>query len=204
MPRPPRHDIIIPGGTYHVYARGNDRMTLFREPEDYGFYLAALADLMTPHGVVLFHYVLMPNHVHLLLRPDGPTPFSGFMQTLQTRYVKRFCKKYRSVGHVWQGRFKNRTIDNNAYLFACGNYIELNPVRAGFVADPADWPYSSYHAYAHGKPDGLVTLDPLYASLGRTDSERQVAYRRLISQTRRTSDPVVPGTKVSGTCRPTD
>ncbi len=195
MPRPIRREAIAPEGVYHVYARGNDRMTLFRELGDYNAYLKTLVDLTTSFDVVLFHYVLMPNHIHLLLRPGTAAELSRFMQTTQIRFAKYFCKKYRFVGHVWQGRFKHRAIENDAYLFACGNYIELNPVRAGLVADPADWPHSSFHAYGHGKPDSLIKIDPLYASLGKTDPERQAEYRRLITQTRMTSDPKVSGTQ---------
>lgn len=194
MPRPIRRDTIEQGGTYHVYARGNDRMTLFRSNEDYLFYLNALNALATPHGVVLFHYALMPNHVHLLLRPDGAHGLSQFMKTLQIRFAKHFCRKYRFVGHVWQGRFKHRAIGTDSYLFACGNYIEMNPVRAQLVTDPIEWPYSSYRAYAYGYPDTLVEKDPMYSHLGHTPAERQANYRMLVAQTRATSDPAVSGT----------
>jgi len=172
------------GGTYHVYSRGNDGMSLFLGPEDYRAYLAILKELATPNGVVLFHYALMPNHIHLLLRPRGSAELSAYMRGVQYRFTKHFSRKTGFQGHVWQGRFKHRDIDTDAYLFACGNYIEMNPVRAGLVRDPADWPYTSYHVYAHGRQDDLVTLDPFYPSLGSDPTARQSVYRRLITQTR--------------------
>jgi len=163
-------------------------MTLFKGSEDYRSYLADIAELKTPHGVLLYHYALMPNHIHLLLRilEDGLSPF---MKNLQCRFAKRFCRNNAFAGHVWQGRFKSKLIDNDEYLLTCGNYIEMNPVRSGLADDPIDWPYSSYNFYAYGGPDQLVDANPLYRSLGSNAAQRQKAYRQSIRET----------TSVSGT-----
>ena len=179
MPRPPRRDIVAPDSIFHVYARGNDRMTLFKRPEDYRSYLADIAELKTPHGVLLYHYVLMPNHIHLVLR-ILEAGLSDFMQSLQNRFAKRFCRDNGFAGHVWQGRFKSKPIDNDGYLLACGNYVEMNPVRSGLVGDPEQWPHSSCRFYTHGRPDKLVDMDPLYPTLARTAAQRQKAYRQFI------------------------
>lgn len=192
MARPVRRDSIIEGGIYHVYARGNDGMALFRDKGDYRHYLDAVGELRAAHGVSVHHFALMPNHVHFLITA-GPD-LSLFMQTTQTRFAKYFCKKYTFKGHVWQGRFKTKPIETDSYLFACGNYIEMNPVRANLVLSPSDWPHSSYSYYAHGTPSTLIKEDPFYAELGTSADERRTAYRRLVAQTRM-SVPLVSGTQ---------
>lgn len=135
-------------------------------------------------GVSLSHYVLMPNHIHLLARA-GHQGLSRFMMLVQSSYAKHYRKKYGNVGHVWQGRFKNTHVMDDPYLIACGSYIELNPVRAGLINHPEDWLHSSYRTYAYGEADSLIDLDPVYQGLSSTPKERQEIYRRLIRQTRR-------------------
>lgn len=131
----------------------------------------------------LCHYTLMPNHVHMIIKPNRPS-LAGFMKSLQGRYAVYYCKKYHTAGSIWQGHPKALLIDNDAYLVACGNYIEMNPVRAGLVSDPRDWPYSSYRHYAYGEMDDLIDDDPLYSILGKNSDERQRRYRLMIGKTR--------------------
>lgn len=183
MPRPSRQDIIRPGGVYHVIVRGNNKQVVFRDQDDYRRYQAFFLEAKSRHGALLFHFVLMPNHVHLLMAA-GEDGLSMLMQSVQNSYAKYFCRKYEFVGHVWQGRFKSFPIETDAYLFACGNYIELNPVRAGLCARPGDWRHTSYHSYAIGKNHPLVDLDPFYETLANTQAGRQERYRALITQTR--------------------
>lgn len=159
-------------------------MTVFRDADDYAAYLRLLEIGLKQYGIDLFHYVLMPNHFHLLLRPSVSN-LSVCMHYVQLSYAKRFCRKYRRVGHVWQGRYKSYLIVNDPYLFACGNYIEMNPVRAKLVEAPDRWHFSSYRHYAFGKKNQLVTADPFYQTLGSTDAERQREYRKNIARTRR-------------------
>lgn len=186
MPIPPRRDVISPGLCYHVYSRGNDGRTLFLEPADYSYYLSLVCKHFAACDIDLFHYALMPNHVHLLLRPNSPMPaFSNAMMNIQRSYAQYFAKNHGLKGHLWSSRFKSKTINDDAQLFACGNYIEMNPVRAGLVSDPSYWPYSSYRLYALGEHlDGVVS-DPLYDNLGPTDAARQKAYAYYVSKTRR-------------------
>lgn len=183
MPRVSRAAVIVEGETYHLIARGNNRMRLFRSREDYEAYLELLDGYARLCGVRIYHYVLMPNHVHLLVRPSEGG-LSAFMQAVQCAYAKRYNKREKHVGHVWQGRFKSLIVGSDAYLLACGNYIEMNPVRAKLAAHPGDWPYSSYLTYARGRHDTLVTVDPFYPSLGKTNEERERCYRDLIAKTR--------------------
>lgn len=183
MARANRSLLIAPGETYHVIARGSGKMRIFLDDADYAAYRNLLAAYAKIYGVDIFHYVLMPNHIHVLLRPSAAN-LSGFMHAVQLGFAKRYCKKYRRVGHIWQGRYKSLAVANDAYLFACGNYIEMNPVRAGLVANPKDWKHSSYRKYAFGKQDALVTTDPFYPSLGATETERQRTYRETVAKTR--------------------
>jgi len=183
MPRVSRRDIIVPGGTYHVIARGNDKAEIFHDEGDYRRYLSVLRVSKAPQGVSVYHYALMPNHVHLLVRV-ADKGLSAFMQTVQTAYAKHYCLRYGRVGHVWQGRFKSILIESDAHLFACGNYIEMNPVRAGFAPAPEAWPYSSYRVYAFGHADPLVDIDPFFSGLHEDEERRRVLYRDMLSKTR--------------------
>lgn len=158
-------------------------MPVFRDDADYRIYLDLLDELVADSCVSLFHYALMPNHIHLLLRPDDDG-ISSFMQQLQNRYAKYHRRIRNHTGHLWQGRFKHKHIVDDVYLYAVGNYIEMNPVRAGLVVEPAHWLYSSFRHYAFGETIRLITEDPLYLGLGKSDEERQATYRRCVSKTR--------------------
>ena len=182
MARLARNIAVAPGEAYHVIARGNGGVTIFEEHEDYEAYLEFTREAQEKHGVAIFHYALMPNHMHFLVSPSSE--LSGFMHAVQLRYAKRFCKRHKFAGHVWQGRYKSLRIDSDPYLFACGNYIEMNPVRAGLVERPEDWPHSSYRAYAYGEKDKIVTIDPFYITLGRNTEERMRMYRDSVASTR--------------------
>jgi len=157
-------------------------MSVFHAPPDYAAYLELLREAAWRFKVDIFHYCLMPNHVHLLVRPASD--LASFMHAIQMPYAKRFCKRRKFFGHVWSGRYRSIPIDSDAYLYACGNYVEMNPVRAGLVAKPEDWPHSSYQVYAFGRPDPLVTVDPFYPGTASTDPERQEHYRELVGRTR--------------------
>lgn len=183
MPRPLRQDIVRADHVYHVIVRGNNKATVFLDEHDYGYYSALLLHAKRRYGASLFHFVLMPNHVHLVIKP-GEAGLSALMHAVQLPFAKHFCRKYRHVGHVWQDRFKSLAIESDAYLLACGNYVELNPVRAGLTAKPEDWPHSSYRSYAFGQPLALVDYDPLYDGLAAFPEERQRRYRELLVMTR--------------------
>ena len=182
MPRIPRSGLVTDEGVYHVIVRGNNRMRVFHNADDYEAYSDLLLAAKSMFGVVIYHYVLMPNHAHLLVREAER--LSAFMQWVQGTYSKRHHRLYKRVGHTWQGRYKSLPISSDAYLFACGNYIEMNPVRASLVHKPEEWKYSSYNVYAFGECDKLVTIDPFYAILGRTTEERQKSYKHHITRMR--------------------
>lgn len=177
MARLPRY--VLPGQPQHVIQRGNNRSVTFFAEEDYSFYRECLKEACDKHGCAVHAYVLMTNHVHLLLTPDNPSSIAKTMQSVGRRYVQYVNYTYRRTGTLWEGRYKATLIDSEQYLLTCSRYIELNPVRAGIVAHPGDYPWSSYRAHAQGQSDTLIQNHPLYLALGRTDSTRQESYRAL-------------------------
>lgn len=180
MPRQPR--FWCPGAVLHVVQRGNNRAAVFVTDDDRADYLAFLGGAAKAHGVSIHAYVLMPNHVHLLVSPRGPESLARTMQTLGRNYVGRFNHVHRRSGTLWEGRYKSTLVDTDAYLLACMRYIELNPVRARMVAAPADWPWSSHRSNASDAVDPLVGRHPCWLALGSTDAERRSRYRDFVAQ----------------------
>ena len=121
----------------------------------------------------------MTNHVHLLLTPDDPDGPSSLMKHLGQRYVQAFNRRHKRTGTLWEGRFKSSIVDSEAYLLRCQRYIEENPLRAGMVKHPGQYPWSSYRSNGEGFPSTLITPHPLFVALASTISERQAIYRRL-------------------------
>ncbi len=154
MARMPR--LHVPGGLYHVLARGNNRQEIFRRPADYRFYLGRLGKLLVRTGTRCFAYCLMPNHLHLLLEP-GKRPLSRIMQPLQLIYSQYFNRVHRHTGHVFQGRYAAILCEQDAYLLELVRYLHLNPVRAGLTKSPGAWEWSSHRAYL-GTSDAGVEL----------------------------------------------
>jgi putative transposase len=177
MARLPR--FILPGQPQHVIQRGNNRNEIFCAEADYRFYLDKLQAAAAKHGCAIHAYVLMTNHVHLLMTPESEAAIGKTMQTLGRYYVQYYNHCYQRTGTLWEGRYKATLIDTETYLLTCMRYIELNPVRAGIVSHPSEYPWSSYRQTALGQADDAVTLHPLYGRLGRSDDERQSAYRQL-------------------------
>ena len=179
MPRQPRY--FIPNIPQHIIQRGVDRQAVFFEPGDYTLYLRSLRKAARQHECQVHAYVLMTNHTHLLLTPGSERSIPLVMQAMGRTYVQALNKKYERTGTLWEGRYKASLVQSDGYLLACHRYIELNPVRAGLVSAPGDYPYSSYAHNACGCSDKLVTFHAVYASLGRTDEERCTAYQRLFN-----------------------
>lgn len=180
MARQPR--FALPGYTQHVIQRGNNRDIMFVDEEDFQFYRDRLAHCCERFGCAIHAYVFMTNHVHLLMTPQTPKAISQVMQSLGRVYVQHFNYRYRRTGTLWEGRFKASVIDSDRYLLICHRYIELNPVRAGMVASPADYRWSSYACNALGTDDILITPHRLYQDLGRTADARCAVYRDLFAE----------------------
>jgi putative transposase len=180
MPRKPR--FFLSDVPVHIVQRGNNRQAIFFADEDYRAYLGWLNEAATRWACAIHAYVLMTNHVHLLLSPTDPKGVSGLMQYLGRRYVPYINHRYRRSGTLWEGRFKSSLIQSETYLLLCYRYIELNPVRAAMVVAPGDYPWSSYPHNAIGYEDASLTPHPEYLRLGATDAERQSAYRLLFAE----------------------
>jgi putative transposase len=177
MPR--RARIQCGGIPHHIIQRGNNRSACFFSDEDYRFYLGSLGEGAERYGCAVHAYVLMTNHVHLLATPEGDEGLCSLMRYLGSRYVQYINHVYRRSGTLWEGRYKSSLIDSERYLLTCYRYIEMNPVRAGMVAVPADYRWSSYDAHALGSPDDLLRDHSSYLALGEDGATRQAAYREL-------------------------
>ena len=178
MPRKPR--IEFEGAFYHVITRGNQRQKIFREPTDYQKYLQLLTIYKNRYHYSLYAYVLMGNHVHLLLE-TGETPLSKILQGINQTFTMYFNKKYRTVGHLFQGRYKAILCDRDNYLLALLKYIHYNPVRAKIAERPDLYPWSSHPTYT-GKtnPYGLVDTDQVLRMFSQNKSRARRRYREFI------------------------
>lgn len=182
MPRSAR--IILPHTPHHIVQRGHNRQTVFVSDDDYNYYRENLIEFKREFNCRIYAYCLMTNHVHLIVDPgDNPEMLSQLMKRVagrQTRYVNKLEKR---SGSLWEGRFKSSIVSTSEYLPACCRYIELNPVRASVVVNPADYKWSSFNCLAHGKSDPLVDQRPCYISLGENDPERQEAWKTYVYDT---------------------
>jgi REP-associated tyrosine transposase len=177
MARLPRYG--LPGQAHHVIQRGNNRGAIFARPADYRHFREYLELACAEHDCAVHAYVLMTNHVHLLITPSTADGIGRVMQSVGRRYVPYYNWSQGRVGGLFQGRFRATPIDSDQYLFSCYRYIEQNPVRAGIVRRPGEYRWSSYHANADGEPDSVVTPHELYVRLGSEPSVRRDAYRSL-------------------------
>jgi putative transposase len=181
MPRRPRLDLS--GIPQHVVQRGNDRQPCFFADVDRQRYLQDLKEIALREGCSVHAYVLMTNHVHLLMTPTGSGQIARVMQALGRRYVRYINDRYHRTGTLWEGRYKSSLVDRDTYLLHCYRYIELNPVRAGMCPDPADYPWSSHGCNALGHDDPLIHPHPNYQRLGTTREQRCAAYRAITMET---------------------
>ena len=177
MPRPPR--VVLPGHTLHIIQRGNNRSPCFADDEDRAIYLAALRHSSESAHCAVHAYVLMPNHVHLLVTAGEARSPARMMQALGRNYVRHFNDRHGRTGTLWEGRYRSSLIDSERYFLQCSRYVETNPVRAGLARRPEDYHWSSFRSNAEGQPDALVRRHAVYLALGRWNSIRREAYRAL-------------------------
>ena len=178
MARLPR--LTVTGYPHHVILRGNDRQDIFRNTADYQRMLDLFEQHSREQGVEIHAYVLMTNHLHLLLTPLQDQSLSKMMQAVGRSYVQIFNKVHGRTGTLWEGRYRSTLIQTERYLLACMAYIDLNPVRATMVAQPEDYVWSSYGHYAGRRHDRLITPHALYWGLGNTPFAREVAYAEMV------------------------
>lgn len=177
MPRKPR--MYMAGVPCHVIQRGNNRDACFYAEQDYLFYPECLRDAARRYRVDVHAYVLMTNHVHLLMTPDNSEGISQVMQSLGRRYVQYINREYQRSGTLWEGRHKASTIDAEGYLSTCMRYIELNPIRARMVEHPAEYRWSSYRFNALGESSLFLRPHSVYAALD-PDKARCAHYYRCL------------------------
>jgi len=178
----PRQARIAPKEyVYHILTRGNNRQDIFKDEKDYEKYLQILKRYKEKYKFRLYHYVLMRNHIHLVLETiEKGGGLSETMKGINLSYAQHYKNRYRHTGHFWQDRFKSIIISKDDYLLACGSYVELNPVRAKAVDDPKDYKWSSYNAYAYGKKDLIIDEHPIYKRLSNKETERREKYRDFV------------------------
>ncbi|MCG3202973.1 MAG: hypothetical protein NFCOHLIN_02860 [Gammaproteobacteria bacterium] len=181
MPRQAR--VKAAGIPQHIVQRGNNQSVCFVTEDDSRFYLYHLTDLADRHRCAVHAYVLMTDHVHLLMTPECADGVSRLMKQLSQRYVQYFNRAYGRRGTLWDGRFRSGLVQAHDLLLRCCRYIELNPVRAGIARHPGDYEWSSYRHNAEGAPSVLVRPHVEYLALGGTDGERREAYKALCRAT---------------------
>ena len=174
MPRLPR--LFAQEFPSHITLRGNDRQDIFHYDGDRLRFLSCLREAAGRNGLAIHAYVLMTNHVHLLATGQHSSSTPKTIQSLGRQYVAYFNGRYGRSGTLWEGRYRSTLVEAEHYLLACHRYIDLNPVRAGLVNHPAEYPWSSYRFYAMGIPDDLATPHAVVLNLASTPERRRAAY----------------------------
>lgn len=186
MPR--RKRMYFPGIPFHIVQRGNNREACFYAPEDYQYYLFLLKTSLKRYEVQLHSYVLMTNHVHLLMTPSDKEGISKVMKLLGSRYAQYMNKTYHRTGTMWEGRHKSSAVDEQNYLLKCYRYIELNPVTANMVSRPEEYKWSSYGTNAYGDNSDTITPHQQYLDLSLDKKKRCYYYRELFKYALNDSD----------------
>lgn len=179
MSRKPR--FVLSGVPQHVIQRGHNREPSFYSEDDYVRYLNDLHKAAVINQVAIHAYVLMTNHVHLLVTPAQTHSIIHMMQDTGRKYVRYINTRYKRSGSLWEGRYKASLIDSESYLLTCMRYIEMNPVRASMVTHPGEYRWSSYHSNAGFEPNPILESHPVYKRLGEASDQQQYAYRELFS-----------------------
>lgn len=174
-------DSHLAGHTLHVIQRGYRRAACFSDDQDRQVYLHWLTRYAEHTGCAVHAYVLMGNHVHMLLTPSRADGVSCLLRLAGERYARYFGEVHEHAATLWEDRAETRPVYPRQYLLGCMRYIESNPVRAGLVARPDQYRWSSFRSNALGCADALVTPHAFYCALGRTQASRQAAYRALFS-----------------------
>lgn len=178
MPR--RARLAVPGIPWHIIQRGNNRSPCFFSDADYDYYLFTLQKQSALHKCKIHAYVLMTNHVHLLVTPENVDSASLMMKHLGQRHTQYINRTYNRTGTLWDGRFKSCLAQDGGYALYCYRYIELNPVRAMMVYRPQDYRWTSYRANAQGEYSSIITPHTSYLGLGEERDERLKSYQKFV------------------------
>ena len=175
-----RKDQPFDGACYHIVLRGNNRAYILPDEGDKRYFKKLLRRYKADGAFELFHYCLMDNHVHLVLRVLQGERLAKIMQGVSQSYTNHWKRTRGFVGCLWQAPYRRFLIQESMYLLECGRYVERNPVRARMVVHPAEYSWSSYRVYARGSVDTLVNLDPEYLGLHADNRTRQALYRDYV------------------------
>ena len=178
MARLPR--LTVAGYPHHIIQRGNNRQPIFSLAADQEMLLSLLEEHGRAQSVAIHAYVLMSNHFHLLATPETAEGIPQMMQAVGRRYVRYFNQRQARTGTLWEGRYKSTLIEAERYLLACMVYLDLNPVRASMVADPAEYRWSSHAHYIGRSAERWLAPHPLYWELGNTPFSREAAYAEMV------------------------
>lgn len=164
----------------HLIGRGNDSIRLFRNRRDFFRFKQTLLRFLRREHMAIHHYALMHTHFHLLAWVPNTERLAAAMKAMAISYEHSYRRKYRHKGHLWHSRYRSIVIMDDAHWLQCGRYIELNPVHAGICRDPKNFPWSSYHYYAHGREDELIQPEkhPPLEIIGEKEWRRE--YRNFI------------------------
>lgn len=183
MPRITRN--LTDNGYYHILSRGNNKIKIFRCEEDYCIFLAITSKYLAKYKINIYHYCLMPNHVHFLLQTSEALHLPKFMQGLLQSYSWHFHKKYDSVGFLYQNRYKSLFIGKESYLLECARYIERNPLRSGLIRDLDKYSWNSFSFYANSLDDIIIKYpNPSYLGLSKSKIGRQRRFREYVLKER--------------------
>ena len=181
MARQPRLDLH--GIPQHVVQRGNNRLPCFLDENDRQRYITLLGEALLDTGCRLHAYVLMDNHVHLLITPPDIGAVARLMQKLGRGYVGQFNVRHRRTGTLWEGRYKASLVDSESYVLHCHRYIDLNPVRARMTDDPTTFAWSSCASHCGLRQEVMLSPHPQYSALGAMPESRAMAYSQLLRET---------------------
>ncbi len=204
MPRKTR--LVVPDFPLHIIQRGNNRQQCFSSPKDFHVYLELLHVGATRNGCLVHAYVLMTNHVHILVTPAETDSPSAMMKSVGEQYVRYFNQCHQRTGTLWDGRYRSCLVQDDTYLLVCHRYIELNPVRAGIVIHPSLYRWSSHRRNAYNQPDKLITPHSVFMGLDDDEGRRANTYRDLFQheinpeQLRSLRDATNSGKKWSDPC----
>lgn len=177
-----RARLVIPAVPLHIIQRGINRQACFLTERDCRVYLSMLHACACQAECAVHAYVLMTNHVHLLITPASGRSAGKLMKALGQQYVQYINRHNSRTGTLWEGRFRSCIVDEERYFLTCQRYIELNPVRAGMVDHPRHYQWSSYRANGDGAADKLLSPHHLYLNLAPERAMRQAAYRELFEE----------------------
>jgi len=180
MARLPR--LTVPGQVHHVIQRGNNRQPIVHSDADRQFLLDLIGEQARQHRVALHAYVLMDTHFHLLLTPDTDTGLAAMMQAIGRRYVRYFNDLHHRSGTLWEGRYRSTVVQDGPWILRCMAYLDLNPVRAALVMEPAQYPWSSHRHGVGQSVDRRLTPPAAYWALGNTPFAREAAYAHLVKE----------------------